>query len=200
MEEPAQEIQAVPEQEQTISLRKVHTTGLGLGLLLYMFLNASYALIWSMESLRDGWKLFGDHILLALLLGIVSHELLHGLTWGYFSKNKWRSISFGMKWKWLAPYTHCNELMKVGHYRLGALMPLNVLGLTPWVLGIVLGHGFLAVFGSVFTFAAIGDIMIAYKIRNVPSHLLVQDHPSKLGCILVDPTTPQNIHENESET
>ena len=49
----------------------------------------------SMSS--NPWSLLW--VLLAYLLGIVIHELIHGITWSFFAPNGWRSISFGVIWK-----------------------------------------------------------------------------------------------------
>ena len=56
---------------------------------------------------------FGDWsiALVLMFVGIAVHELIHGATWACFAKNGWKSISFGIMWKLLTPYCHCNEPM-----------------------------------------------------------------------------------------
>ena len=41
-----------------------------------------------------------------MFVGIVVHELIHGLTWACYAKSGWKSISFGVMWKLLTPYCH----------------------------------------------------------------------------------------------
>lgn len=43
-------------------------------------------------------------MLLMIIALIVIHELIHGLTWGYFAKNCLKSIDLGMIWTMLTPY------------------------------------------------------------------------------------------------
>ena len=47
-------------------------------------------------------------VFVALMAGIVVHELIHGLTWAYFAKKGFKSIRFGIFWEMLTPYCHCS--------------------------------------------------------------------------------------------
>ena len=62
---------------------------------------------WSTEKSMFGVS--GIWWLIAFFAGIVVHELLHGITWACYAKSGWKSISFGVMWKLLTPYCHCNE-------------------------------------------------------------------------------------------
>ena len=70
---------------------------------------------------------FGDWsiALVLMFVGIAVHELIHGATWACFAKNGWKSIRFGIMWKLLTPYCHCNEPMHIPGYMCGAMMPGN---------------------------------------------------------------------------
>src|SRR4030042_3176844 len=70
-------------------------------------------------------------ILIILLGGIVLHELIHGLAFLLFCKNGIKSIEFGIMWKYLSPYSHCKEPLRVSPYIIGALLPAIVLGFIP---------------------------------------------------------------------
>ena len=88
-----------------------------------------------------------------------------------------------MKWKYLTPYCHCKEPLKVKHYKLGAAMPLIVLGIVPSIAGLIIGHeGFLS-FGILFTLAAGGDMIALYMLRKLDNNIYVSDHPKKMGFI-----------------
>ena len=56
---------------------------------------------------------FGDWSItfILVIVGIVVHELIHGITWACYAKSGWKSISFGVMWKLLTPYCHCDEPM-----------------------------------------------------------------------------------------
>ena len=76
---------------------------------------------------------FGDWSItfILVIVGIVVHELIHGLTWACYAKSGWKSISFGVMWKLLTPYCHCDEPMHIPGYMMGAMMPCIVLGVIP---------------------------------------------------------------------
>jgi hypothetical protein len=142
-----------------------------------------FILIWDYETFETGNDQFMDYFLLYLPGGIIIHELLHGLTWGYFASNGLKSIKFGVKWKFLTPYCHCKEPLKVKHYKLGGAMPLIVMGIIPSIIGLIIGHGGILSFGMVFTLGAGGDIIALFMLRELDQNIYVSDHPEKLGFI-----------------
>ena len=121
-------------------------------------------------------------LIIALLVGIPIHELIHGITWAIFTPSKWKSISFGVIWKLLTPYCHCNEPLKVNQYIWGALMPLIVLGIIPLIIAFIIGNFEVLLFSLLFIIAASGDIMCSWILRHENSDSLVEDHPSEAGC------------------
>lgn len=129
----------------------------------------------------------GYMILLTVVLGIVVHELIHGITWSMFAKSRFRSIKFGILWKSFTPYCHCSEPLKVNVYLIGVLMPALVLGILPIVVSHFTGNILLFSFGMFFTLAAGGDFLIVNLLRKTNPEYLVQDHPSKIGCLLYKP-------------
>jgi len=143
-----------------------------------------FLLIWDFDTLKSGFFEFQKLIFLYLIVGIVLHELLHGLTWALFSKGGFRQIKFGVNWKYITPYTHFKKPLKVKIYLAGGLMPLFVLGVIPAIAGIILGNGLYIMFGIFFTWAASGDIISAVKLFQFPMSKLVQDHPDQLGFIV----------------
>jgi hypothetical protein len=124
------------------------------------------------------------YILGILILGIIVHELIHGITWAQFAKSGFKSIRFGILWKMLTPYCHCKEPLKVRQYIIGAITPAIILGLIPSLLAIIIGHLGLLIFGMLFTMAAGGDFLIINLIRKENIDDLVQDHPSEAGCYI----------------
>lgn len=153
-----------------------------------------YYLIWkeqfSVESLRDFAKINGTvgytsaTVLTLMLVGIILHELIHGITWSFFAKKGFKSIRFGFIWKALTPYCHCNEPLLVKQYIIGGVMPGIVLGLCPVLFGLIIGHLGITFFGLLFTIAAGGDLLIIHSLRKEKSTNLVQDHPTKIGCFI----------------
>ena len=125
-------------------------------------------------------------VFVALMTGIVLHELIHGLTWAYFAKKGFKSIRFGILWEMLTPYCHCSEPLTVRQYCIGALMPLVVLGVIPLALAYPLKSILLLGWGILFVSAAAGDILIAWKIRKEPATSMVLDHPKEAGCMILE--------------
>lgn len=118
------------------------------------------------------------------IIGILVHELIHGIFFSKYASHGFKSIKFGVLWKTLTPYCHCKEPLKVKHYIVGVLAPLFVVGVLPAILGIVLGNLGLTIFGVFFSGAAAGDIMIYNLIKKENPEDYVQDHPSEAGCYI----------------
>jgi len=141
------------------------------------------------DSALGGLSVFG-----ILILGIVVHELIHGITWSRFAKDGFKSIKFGVLWKMLTPYCHCTEPLKVKQYIWGAITPAIILGFIPSVLAILTGNLGILIFGIFFTMAAGGDFLIINLIRKENKNDLVQDHPSEAGCYIYRKTEEKATH------
>lgn len=164
---------------------------------LYSFVTAGppAALLAVAFGLTHGWERFWAGMdaffnllsfVLFFVVGIVVHEALHGLTWKVLSGKPWSAFKFGVMANSLTPYAHCKEPMSVNAYRWGVFMPGLILGLLPLLAAIYNGDGWLAWFGILFTTAAGGDFLVLVMLRNVPSHALVEDHPTRVGCTVLE--------------
>lgn len=120
--------------------------------------------------------------IVALIAGMVIHELIHGITWMLTIHCSWKNISFGfIKGN---PCCHCNQPMDKRSYVIGALMPLILLGVIPWLTGILAGILYLMTFGAIYIAGAMGDIMMVWAIRHEANDTKVYDHPSEAGCVI----------------
>ncbi len=119
-----------------------------------------------------------------MLLGIIVHELIHGIIWAHFTNGGLKSIKLGISWKMLTPYCHCTEALQVRHYIIGAMMPAIILGVLPSILAVLIGNFGLLLFGIFFTASSAGDFLIINLLRKLKSTDLVQDHPSEAGCFV----------------
>jgi Putative zincin peptidase len=144
---------------------------------------------------RWGWALAGRGVNEFLTLpvgvplavgGILVHEAVHAITWAIASGRPLSAIEIGIQWRSLSPFAHPRAPMAARPYRIGAAMPGVVLGLIPAVLAVILGTPLLLIFGLFFLIAAGGDALVLWLIRDVSSGLLVQDHPTRAGCIVVE--------------
>ena len=119
-----------------------------------------------------------------VILGVIIHELLHGIIWSRYTEKGFKSIKFGILWKMLTPYCHCTEPLKVKHYIFGAAMPAIILGFIPSIISVMIGNLAMLLFGMIFTIAAIGDFLMIYFLRKENMDNMVEDHPSEVGCYI----------------
>jgi hypothetical protein len=146
-----------------------------------------YSALWGFGRL--GEVLSGTGLVLSLVVlvvGIVAHEALHGLSWAVFGRKPLNSVKFGFQARSLTPYAHLKEPVRARAYRLGTAMPGVVLGLGPSLAGLITGNAPAMLFGLLFTLAAGGDALILWLIRNVDPATLVEDHPTRAGCYVLE--------------
>lgn len=145
---------------------------------------ALFILLHGMENLKPTWN--SASLIVVVLLGVVLHELVHGISWVLFGHKPLSAVKFGFHWKTFTPYAHLKEPVEVHAYRLGAFMPGFILGILTYILSLVLGDGNLFWFGMVHTSAAGGDWLILWLIRNVKAGMQVEDHPTNAGCYVLE--------------
>ena len=193
MTDPSLDREVPGRTDLSISMEKANLYSLVFALPLAALLVALYVLRWEVGGAISGFNsLFGAFLtfLIVFFAGIVLHELIHGLTWMLFGRKPLRAIRFGFQLKTLTPYAHCTEPMGVNAYRIGTVMPGILLGLFPTLLGIMNGNGWLLAFGALFTMAAGGDFLILWLLKDVDRRKLVEDHPTRAGCYILDPPPP----------
>lgn len=142
-----------------------------------------FVILHGMDDLATTW---GSLLLIALVLGIVVHELIHGISWVIFGRKPFSAIKFGFQWKTFTPYAHLKEPVEVNAYRISGFMPGLVLGILPYILSLILGDGNLFWFGLIHTAAAGGDWLILWLLRDVRAGTLVEDHPTNAGCYVLE--------------
>lgn len=184
------------EKKLTIDLKKANIYSLKILLYSCVVFLIPYVFLWqyqfSFENFTATFKrliekytfLSGFIPLFFIVLGIVLHELIHGLTFLPFCKNGFKSIKFGFLKQYFTPYCHCKEPLKLKYYRIGVIMPAIILGFLPSVWAIVTGNFYLLCFGIFFIMGAAGDFMILMTLKNENPEDLVLDHPSEAGCFV----------------
>lgn len=124
--------------------------------------------------------------LLLVIIGIPIHELLHALIFGLFSRGGFKSVKLGLDRSTYTPYCHCSTPIRVQYYRIGALFPMFVLGVAPFVLSLFNGSFGWWLFGYIFIVAAGGDLVALKLLKKIPAHRKVLDHPQKMGFFVLD--------------
>ena len=187
--DPGPERESNHDKDQEILEIRVGQISMNLLSLLMLFCAANIAIVaqflFSFEiELRfpgiDSWKLLGSLILL-----IIFHEVLHAVAALLWGRVPWRSIHFGVKWRQLMFYCHCDKPLKVNTYRLFALFPLLVTtpaaGLILWIDPSIWS----LLFFSVTISACAGDVLLVYKTRQIENDKWIQDHESEPGFYIL---------------
>ncbi|MDI9590871.1 MAG: DUF3267 domain-containing protein [Acidobacteriota bacterium] len=128
-------------------------------------------------------------MLIAMIVLIVMHELIHGLTWGCFAKEHFGSIEFGVIWSMLTPYCTCSEPLKRWQYILGGLMPTLLLGSGLMAAACLLHSLFWFVLAEVMILAGGGDFLIVCKMllhKTKGTKAYYYDHPYEGGLVVFE--------------
>lgn len=172
-------------EERTLSFRAVNLLAIPVSVLL---LGAAlpFVAVWGWDTLAAGASSFikPESLIPSLLLGLLAHEGLHALGWMVTGGVPRSTIRFGFKMSTLTPYAHCTAPMPADKYRIGVVTPAVALGALPLAVSLLTGSGWLAMFSLLFLIAASGDLILLWMLRDVSPGSLVQDHPSKPGCVV----------------
>ena len=127
--------------------------------------------------------------MIAMLVLIVVHELIHGLVWSFFAERGFKDIEFGFMVKYLTPYCTCGVPLSKGQYIAGALAPLVLLGVVPMIWGILAGSFPVLLVGIIMADSAAGDIQIVWQIlryKSCSSDVVYIDHPTQGGGVIFE--------------
>lgn len=125
-------------------------------------LGGPFYLIWGINNASI--QKFGLELFIVYIFGIVIHELIHGLFFVIFSKNKFKSVKFGIKPKHGAAYCICTEPLKIKHFIIVTIMPAIILGFIPGLISLILGNIYFLVFSLIFIMGASGDFLVIFKM------------------------------------
>ncbi len=122
--------------------------------------------------------------LLATVVSVVMHELLHGVTWAMFSRS-FRPISFGVIWSALTPYCTCSKPLKKWQYIVGALVPTIVLGVGLTVLSVLTAKMWIVLLNVTMIIGGGGDFYMVLKMLKCKfdGEVLYYDHPYECGVV-----------------
>jgi hypothetical protein len=152
----------------------------------FVLVSIPYILIWGRVSFLEGFRsFFSLWIFPVVIAGAGLHELIHAVTFSVFCRRGFRAIRFGMKWKHLTPYVHCQEELSTSAYKAGTVMPGLVMGILPLGASLITGNAWWLTFGLFFTAGASGDFLSLYRLTRIKNVVGVIDHPDELGFIVI---------------
>lgn len=124
-----------------------------------------------------------------MLVLIVVHELIHGISWSFFAPHGFKDIEFGIMMQYLTPYCTCLAPLKKSRYVFGSAMPLIILGILPMIAGIVLRNPAVLLMGIIMADGAAGDIMVIARVLGYKSSaedIVYMDHPTEAGGVIFE--------------
>lgn len=188
MSQEVDEASPARRREVTFEGTRVHLVTLGLVAGAGVGELGSFALVHGTGALADAFDtvLQPGIFVPGLLAATILHEGLHALGWMCGGGLRLRSIKFGIQWRTLMPSAHARVPIRASASRVGAALPGVVLGVLPAVVAVCIGDGALAVWAWVLTSVASGDALVVWALRHVPGHELVEDHPSRIGCLVIE--------------
>ena len=182
-------VESIPEMEgyetelRTIGMLKANIVAILVLVLLGLLGWVAMYAIWGGISFGRPWSAM--LFCIGIFAGIAVHELIHGFTWMWVTHSSFRHLRFGLLQGGV--YCHIDVPMSKRKYVVGALMPLLLLGIVPFLLSFATHNLWLMLFGVIFIACAMGDVLIVWAIRHDPADTLVYDHPSEAGCVVYHP-------------
>ncbi|MFV0581955.1 MAG: DUF3267 domain-containing protein [Parabacteroides gordonii] len=133
------------------------------------------------KSITNSWNIYSLITgLLIFILGIVVHELIHGIFIAIFSKNGFKDVHFGISTnEIIAPYCEFREDLNIWKFRICAIMPTIILGFTPIILGFII-HDFIYLLGGcLFIIAGAGDFYLLWITKSLKKETLIKGCSNK---------------------
>lgn len=176
----------VTKEDVSISFSKLHLLSFPVVVIAVLCLSVPFIMIYGKDDFVAGFHSFIRlrSYFPVLIIGMVVHELIHGLSWSLLANKNMSAIRYGISKKTLTPYAHCKEPISARAYKIGALLPGIIMGVIPGIIAIIIGNSWLLMFGNLFTLLAAGDFVIVALLWKVKDNRQVEDHPSRAGCYI----------------
>ncbi|WP_300704166.1 DUF3267 domain-containing protein [Bacteroides sp.] len=114
-------------------------------------------------------------LLLSLVVGTGVNLFIHYLFFGLFSPKGFRSVSV-IRHKGGIYTCHCNAPIRMWQYRITCLTPVILLGILPFLYGMVNGYFHITELGLLMFLTAFDDVYILWQLRSFERNLFINDH------------------------
>jgi hypothetical protein len=119
---------------------------------------------------------------LAMIVFVPVHELLHGISFVLFSGRSWKTIRFGLILKNGLAYCISTVPVRIRRARLSLMMPLYVVAIPLYVVAYWTSDFGLALFTVFLSAGSVGDLYYLWTLRKVsPTYYMMEAMPSKEG-------------------
>jgi len=173
--------------EITLSLYKANLYSLPIIGMILIVMVIPFIMIWGKEHFLEGFRNTRSFLFIfTLIMGFFLHEVIHFLSYYLIGKVPTKYLKIGFQIKSITPYAHCKKPLTASVYRLSAILPGLLLGIIPGIACLITGNAYIFILTIIFTIAAGGDFLLIWLLRKIPACFLVQDHPEKAGCIILE--------------
>ncbi|HZG79368.1 MAG TPA: DUF3267 domain-containing protein [Brevibacillus sp.] len=128
-----------------------------------------------------------------IVVGIVIHEILHGLGFYLSGKVAWSDIRFGVVWTKMIFYACCLRPLPISNYRLAVLLPGLLLGIIPYCVALYAQSLFWYSWSIIMILGAFGDGYILWTLRKFGKETRIADDTDAIGYIayVTEPSQPK---------
>lgn len=173
-------------QDLTVSIGAANVFSVVLVLVLFVIAYGLYYLVNHTLDFPGADMVF---YLIGVIVLVVVHELVHGLTWSFFTPHGFKDIEFGIMKPSMTPYCTCLVPLKKEQHMIGTVMPLIVLGIIPMIIAILTANPGLLFISVIMSASAAGDIMILHRMLGYKTNakeIIYMDHPTEAGGVVFE--------------
>jgi len=168
--------------EKTISFTKINLLSIPFSILTVGLIISLYLLNIKCPK-EEIQKLSFSFFLSTFIILTFIHELIHAFFFSIYAQGGFKTIKFGINWKAMIPYCHCDEPIKIKNYRIAILMPTIFLGFIPLIIGFIVGEINIIAVSTFMIIGGIGDFIVLWMLKDFKKDTVVLDHPNKIGFL-----------------
>lgn len=119
--------------------------------------------------------------ILCIFLSIIIHELIHYISFILIGKVTFKDVTMGFDKKHFCFYTDCFEYIRAIEYIWVLACPMIILGLIPYIVGLLSSNIYISSIGLFMTLGSSGDLMLIYLIRKLSFNTKIKTHDKYFG-------------------
>ncbi|WDC83392.1 DUF3267 domain-containing protein [Caloramator sp. mosi_1] len=169
-----------------ISGIKLNAMSMVIGIINVSILVTLYIIRWGYDTIYTILNINDASFYIWLIIGLILHEILHGIAYVVFGKVKKSDVMFGINFKTLTLYASCKVPISSIAIVKVCIFPLLILGIVPIILCMLFKELSFLFMWSVFMVAlSSGDIYISWIMREYIEDFIFMDKPNEIGFYLM---------------